>query len=196
MFQPGTKFAHSNTGMLLLGVVIEKITHEKYFDYLRKNIFEPVGITNTEGFDKDRSVKNLATGYTKMYENGEVKWSNHQYTRIMRGSPSGGIYSTVDDLLKYDIAIRSNKLLSPEYFRILMTGRPELNALSHSYGFFVSDGVAGRVASHQGDESGVNCQFKMYLDSGYTIIVLSNYSQPSANIVANVIDQLIQRVSL
>lgn len=194
MFEPGTNFSYSNTGMLLLGVVIEEITHEKYFDYLRKNIFEPAGMTNTDGFDKDRPVKNLATGYTKMYENGEVYWNNHQYTRIMKGSPSGGIYSTVDDLFKYDMAIRSNKLLSPDYSRILYAGRPELNTPYHSYGFFVSEGVAGRVASHQGDGRGVNCQFKMYLDSGYTIIVLSNYSQPSANIVTNVIEQLIINV--
>ena len=94
-------------------------------------------------------------------------------------------------MLKFDTAIRSNKLLSPEYSDILLEGRPELNASFHSYGFFVSEGAAGRVASHKGDGRGMNCQFKMYLDSGYTIVILSNYSAPSANIVANVIDQLI-----
>ena len=148
-------------------------------------------MVNTDGFDKDVPVKNRATGYTKVYENGAVTWNNHQFTRIMRGSPSGGIYSTIEDMLKYDMAIRSNKLLSPEYSEILMEGRPELNASFHSYGFFVSDGAAGRVASHKGDGQGMNCQFKMYIDSGYTIVILSNYSAPSANIVANVIDQLI-----
>ena len=51
--------------MLILGMVIENITHEKYFDYLKKNIFEPADMKNTDGFDKDRPVKNLATGYTK-----------------------------------------------------------------------------------------------------------------------------------
>ena len=190
-FKPGTRFSYSNTGMLLLGVVIENVTHQKYYDYLRNNIFIPVGMANTDAFDKDKAVKNLATGYTKRYENGEIFWDNHQSNRILRGSPSGGLYSTIDDMLKFDDAIRSNKLLSPESSEVLFTGRPELNASFHSYGFFVSEGVAGRVASHQGDGSGVNCQFKMYLDSGYTVIVLSNYSLPSANIVTNVIDQLI-----
>jgi len=194
-FEPGTRFSYSNTGMILLGVVIENVTHEKYFSYLKKNIFEPAGMINTDGFDKDRPVNNLATGYSKMYENGDVYWDNHQFTRIMRGSPSGGIYSTVEDLLKYDIALRSNKLLSPENSKNIFIGRPELNASFHSYGFFVSEGTAGRIASHQGDGNGVNCQFKMYLDLGYTIVVLSNYSQPSANIVANVTDQLMIRFS-
>jgi len=191
MFEPGTRFSYSNTGMLLVGVVIENVTNTEYFEYLKKSVFEPTGMVNTDGFSKDESVKNRATGYTKTYENGEVVWNNHQFTRIMRGSPSGGIYSTVEDLYKYDLAIRSDKLLSPEYKKILFEGRDDLNASFHSYGFFVSEGVAGRTASHSGDGRGMNCQFKMYLDSGYTVIVLSNYSAPSANTVVSVIDQLI-----
>lgn len=92
---------------------------------------------------------------------------------------------------KFNIALRSNKLLSPEYTKILFEERPELNVSFHSYGFFLSNSEVGRVASHKGDVRGINCQFKMFLDSGYTVVVLSNYSQPSANIVANVIDQMI-----
>jgi CubicO group peptidase (beta-lactamase class C family) len=190
-FEPGTRFSYSNTGMLLLGVVIENVTNDKYFSHLKRNLFEPAGMINTDGFDKDSPVKNRATGYTKVYQNGEVGWNNHQFTRIMRGSPSGGIYSTVQDLLKFDIALRSNKLLSERYMDILLKGRPELNASFHGYGFFNSGGIAGREVSHKGDGQGMNCHFKMFLDSGYTYVILSNYSAPSANIVASVIDQLI-----
>ncbi len=192
-FEPGTSFSYSNTGFILLGVIIESISKDSYFNYLKKNIFEPAGMENTDGFDKDYPVKNRATGYTKVYENGIVNWNNHQFTRIMRGSPSGGIYSTVEDMLKFNDAIRTNKLLSPEYSDLLLEGRPELNASFHSYGFFVSEGVAGRVASHKGDGRGMNCQYIKYIDLGYTVVILSNYSAPSANIVAKVIDQLINR---
>jgi CubicO group peptidase (beta-lactamase class C family) len=192
-FEPGTSFSYSNTGFILLGVIIESISKDSYFNYLRKNIFEPAGMENTDGFDKDYPVKNRATGYTKVYENGTVNWNNHQFTRIMRGSPSGGIYSTVEDMLKFNDAIRTNKLLSPEYSDLLLEGRPELNTSFHSYGFFVSEGAAGRIASHKGDGRGMNCQFKMYIDLDYTVVILSNYSAPAANIVANVIDQLINR---
>jgi hypothetical protein len=122
-FEPGTKFSYSNRGMLLLGVIIKNITGEDYFNYLKKNIFEPAGMVNTDGFYKDRPVKNRAIEYTKIYENGKVTWDNHQFTRIMRGSPSGGIYSTIEDMLKFDIALRSDKLLSHEYSKILFEGR-------------------------------------------------------------------------
>jgi CubicO group peptidase (beta-lactamase class C family) len=194
-FDPGTKFSYSNTGMLLLGVIIENVTGTDYFTYLKNTIFEPAGMVNSDGFDKSVPVKNRATGYSKEYLNGEVTWNNHQFTRVMRGSPSGGVYSTVEDLLKFDMAIRSNTLLSPPYTKMLLEGRPELNASFHSYAFFVSEGYWGRQISHGGDGQGVNCQFKMYYDLGYTFAVLSNFSQPSANIVANVLDQLISNES-
>ena len=190
-FEPGTRFSYSNTGYILLGAVIEKITNDTYFNYLKKNIFEPAGMINTDGFDKDVPVLNRATGYTKVYTNVKVSWNNHQFTRIMRGSPSGGIYTSAEDLLRFDHAFRTNKFLTPEYNDILIKGRPELNVPFHSYGFFVSQGVVGRVLSHKGDGRGMNCHYKSFLDLGYTVIILSNYSAPSANIVANIIDQLI-----
>jgi len=193
-FEPGTKFSYSNSGMLILGVIIEKISGMSYFDFLQKNIFIPAGMTNTGGFYKDRPVENRATGYTKIYENEEVTFDNNQYTRIMRGSPSGGAYSTVEDFFKFDTAIRMNKLLSAVNTKLMFEGRPELSAAFHSYGFFIEESNAGKIASHKGDGRGVNAQYKMYLDNGYTFVVLSNYSQPSANIIADVISALINNL--
>ncbi len=194
-FEPGTRFSYSNTGMLILGVVIENVTGDKYFNYLKKNLFEPAGMKDTDGFSKDNPVANRATGYTKVYENGQATWNNHQFTRVLKGSPSGGVYSTIGDLLKFDEAIRTNKILSDEYTDLLVEGRPELNASFHGYGFFNSTGAKGRVLSHKGDGQGMNAHFKMFIDAGYTFIVLSNYSPPSANIVASVFDQLISNAS-
>jgi CubicO group peptidase (beta-lactamase class C family) len=193
-FEPGTKFSYSNSGMIILGVIIEKVSGMPYFDYLEKHIFVPAGMKNTGGFYKDRPVENRATGYTKVYENDEVTFNNNQFTRVMKGSPSGGAYSTVEDFLQLDRAIRSNKLLSVENTNLLFEGRPELNAGFHSYGFFLEEGNSGRIASHSGDGRGVNAEFSMYLDNGYTIIILSNYSRPSAKIMADVIGALMNKL--
>ena len=190
-FEPSIRFQYSNTGYLLLGAIIETVSNEEYFQYLTNHIFTPSCMTNSGGFDKDRPVKNRATGYTKIWQNEDFTWTDHQGTRILKGCPSGGVYSTIEDLLKFETALRTNQLLSPENTQLLFTGFPELNAAFHSTAFFLSNETAGRTASHQGDGSGVNCQFKMYPDSGYTVVVLSNYSPPSANIVARVADQLI-----
>jgi hypothetical protein len=123
-----------------------------------------------------------------------VTFDNHQFTRVLRGSPSGGVYSTVEDFLKFDIALRTNKLLSVESTKLLFKGRPELNAGFHSYGFFIEEGDAGNIATHRGDGRGVNAQFNMYLDNGYTFVVLSNYSRPSAKIMADIISALINNL--
>ena len=192
-FEPGIRFSYSNTGYLLLGAIIESVSGEEYFQYLTNHIFIPTGMKNTCGFAKDQPVKNRATGYTKIWQNEDFTFTDHMGTRILKGCPSGGIYSTAEDLLQFDIALRNHKLLSLEYTQLLFTGFPELNASFHSTGFFLSDNRSGKTASHSGDGSGVNCQYKMHLDSGYTIIVLSNFSPPSANIVANVIDQLMMQ---
>ena len=190
-FIPGTQFSYSNTGLLLAGVIIEKVSNESYFSYLKKNIFGPLGMSDTDGFDKDFPALNTATGYTKYIENGEVKWNNNQYTRIMRGSPSGGIYSTIEDLMKYASAIRNIKLFSHSFQETLMQPCPELNVPFHSYLFFNSTDQNDRYVFHSGDGQGTNCYFKMYLDSGYTYIILSNMNSPSARILADVLDQLL-----
>ena len=149
-----------------------------------------LGMNNTDGFDKDFPAQNTATGYTKFIENGEVKWNNNQFTRIMRGSPSGGIYSTIDDMMKYASAIRNQKLFPLAFQETLMQPRPELNVPFHSYLFFNSTDQSDRYVFHTGDGQGTNCYFKMYLDTGYTYIILSNMNSPSAKILADVLDQL------
>lgn len=191
LFNPGSRFSYSNAGLLLAGVIIESVSHESYFSYLRNNIFIPLGMSNTDGYDKDFPAPNTATGYTKVIDNGVIKWNNNLYTRVMRGSPSGGIYSTADDLMKFAFAIRNHQLFSPEYQEMLVQSRPELNVPFHGYLFFNAGAKTNRQVSHSGDGQGANCYFKMYLDSGYSYIILSNMSRPSANILADVLDQLL-----
>jgi CubicO group peptidase (beta-lactamase class C family) len=190
-FEPGTRFSYSNTGYLLLGAIIEAVSGETYFDFLKKRIFIPAGMHHTDGFDKDKPVVDRATGYSKTFENGNKLWLEVLNSKSMKGNPSGGIYSSIDDLALFDNALKKNLLLKNESMQTLFTGFSEVNASFHSPAFFLSNGIAGRSASHSGDGSGVNCQYKMYLDSGFTFIILSNYSAPSANTLAHVIEQLI-----
>jgi CubicO group peptidase (beta-lactamase class C family) len=63
-FTPGTRYQYSNTGMFLLGVIIEKVTREDYFDHIRKTIYAPAGMTNSDCYEMDYPVENLAIGYS------------------------------------------------------------------------------------------------------------------------------------
>ena len=190
-FDPGTRWSYSNTGFLLLGVVIEDVSKEDYFDYLRNHIYKPAGMTNTDAYDKDSPVLNAATGYMKEYTGSGMQWRSNIITRVMKGGPSGGSMSTVEDLLKFDIALRNHKLLNPKYTEIVLSSKPEINSPFYGYGFFIDQSAAGRIAGHGGDGTGISSQFKMYLDLNYSVIVLSNYNVPAASIVEEVIHQMI-----
>jgi CubicO group peptidase (beta-lactamase class C family) len=173
-FEPGTKWAYSNTGMLVLGAVIERVTGQSYFDYVRENIYKPAGMTNTDAYELDLVTPNLAVGYQKEFnEDGTIRFRNNIFQHVIRGGPAGGGYSTVGDLLKFDMALRANKLVGAEYVRQLLSAKPELNSPEYGYGFFVD--AKNRIVGHSGGFSGISSNLAMFLDSGYTAIVLSNY---------------------
>lgn len=193
-FDPGTKWSYSNTGMVLLGVIVERVSGQEYFEYLNEHILKPAGMTKTVALDKDSAVAGRATGYMKLNVSGKAVWRENTVSRVLRGNPSGGIFSTAGDLLRFDQALRAHKLLGAEMTQAAMTPKPEVNSPFYGYGFFAStEQDVGRVAGHGGDGSGVNCQFKMYLDKGYTVAILSNYGAPSANAVERMIRELIAR---
>ena len=96
------------------------------------------------------------------------------------------------DLLRFANALRSHKLLSPQTTQTVLAAKPEIGSPFYGYGFFVEDGTAGRMARHRGEGRGINATFTMYLDQGYTMIVLSNYDPPGANIVNQVSHELLE----
>ena len=176
-FEPGSRWQYSNTGMLVLGAVIEKVTGQSYFDYVRENIFKPAGMTNTDCYELDLVNRNLAVGYEKEYTDDGIRFRNNIFMHVMRGGPAGGGYSTVEDLLKFDIALRGNKLVGEPYVKLLLSAKPELNSPSYGYGFAIDTG--NQVVGHSGGFPGISSNLDMFLGSGYTAIVMSNYGNGS-----------------
>lgn len=174
-FEPGTRWQYSNTGMLVLGKVIEIVTGQSYYDYVRDNISKPAGMINTDCYELDKVNVNLAIGYDKQFTDGGVTFANNIFAHVMRGGPQGGGYSTVEDLLKFDLALRSNKLLGAEYVKLLLSAKPELKSPDYGYGFQVENDV--QIAGHSGGFIGINSNLDMFLGTGWTAIVMSNYSR-------------------
>jgi len=185
-FEPGTNFQHSNTGFEVAGAIIEVVSGMDYFDYIKKNIFEPSRMSNTDTYHRDSYVENLAVGYTNMNRNDPegkgYKWNN-AYMLSPRGTPAGGAYSTVEDLLKFDTALRSHKLLKSNYTQYLLSrfqGSPSTP--------FVLPKKTSRVV---GGAPGVSAFWGMDFQSSYSIIVLSNYDLPVATEVAEEIIRML-----
>jgi CubicO group peptidase (beta-lactamase class C family) len=190
LFEPGSKWQYSNTGMLVLGKVIEIVSGQNYYDYVRENIYKPAGMTNTDSYELDKVNPNLAVGYHKTFTANGIGWSNNVFQHVMRGGPQGGGYSTVEDLLRFDQALRGGKLVSPAMVKVLTTPKPELNSTNYGYGFITNTGAG--TAGHNGGFTGIHSDLTMHLDSGWTAIVMSNYSMgggPVVDKMANLIKQ-------
>jgi CubicO group peptidase (beta-lactamase class C family) len=175
LFEPGTRWQYSNTGMLVLGKVIELVSGQSYYDYVRENVSKPAGMVNTDCYELDKVNPNLAIGYDKQYGDDGVSFTNNIFAHVMRGGPQGGGYSTVEDLLKFDIALRSNKLVGAEYVKLLLSAKPELKSPSYGYGFGIDEEL--QVAGHSGGFIGINSNLDMFLGTGWTAVVMSNYSR-------------------
>ncbi len=188
-FEPGKRFRYSNTGMLLLGVVIESVTGQSYFDYIRKNIYEPAGMKNSDCYEMDYPVENLAIGYSPD-PNSKYGWQNNLFKHVIKGGPAGGGFSTVGDLHRFARAIQAGKLVSTDSLKILWK---DYAGASYGYGFTIVEGPNGKVVGHSGGFPGINGKLDIYLDKGYIVAVLSNYDN-GASPVAQKISQLLARV--
>jgi CubicO group peptidase (beta-lactamase class C family) len=188
-FEPGERFHYSNTGMLLLGVVIESVTGQSYFDYVRKNIYEPAGMKNSDSFEMDHPVENLAIGYSPD-RSSPYGWKNNLYEHVIKGGPAGGGFSTVGDLHRFALALLAGKLVSKESMDKMWTDYAGEN---YGYGFRISEGSFGKAVGHSGGFSGINGNLSLFLDKGYIAAVLSNYSR-GASPVARKIEDLIARI--
>jgi len=171
---PGKESSYSNIGFHLLGPIIEKVSGEGYYDYIQAHIFDMAGMKDT-GFDElDQLAPNTARGYVKELKDGKISWRINESDCNWKGTPAGGAYSTVGDLLKFEQALKNNLLVSKETRDLLFTPKKELGARSYGYGFSVRQFEDQLKVGHTGGYTGINNHFSMYLNNDYTVIILCN----------------------
>jgi CubicO group peptidase (beta-lactamase class C family) len=190
-FDPGEQFQYSNTGMLLLGIIIQEASGEDYFEYIHKHICEPLGMDNTDYYEMDEPVENLAIGYIST-ENNASGWTNNIYQHVMKGGPAGGGFSTVRDLHKFSVSLLNEKLVTKSSLKLLWTDHANSN---YGFGFEVNDTTNGKRVGHSGGFPGVSANLDIYEEKGYIVIVLSNYDR-ALNDIPEKIGILISRVKV
>lgn len=168
-FEPGSRFQYSNTGMLLLGVVIEKASGMNYFDYVRQNIYQPAGMTRTDCYELDRPQNNLAEGYLPAPGGG---WKNNVFMHVLKGGPAGGGYSTARDLHRFARALQTGKLVTQNSLDKMWESHSEA---SYGYGFEIDPNPAGLIVGHGGGFPGLNSHLDIFQGKGYILVVMSNY---------------------
>ncbi len=190
-FEPGSKFSYSNSGYMVLGLIIEKVTEQSYFDYVMENIYKPAGMINTDAYELDYVVPNLAVGYTQ-HGAKEGTLRNNIYIHVCKGGPAGGGYSTVEDLLSFSNALIGNKLLTPEYTELAIKGKVRRSEnVMYAYGIQDRKENNHRIIGHGGGFPGISSKLDIYKDLGYTVIVMSNFDRGSIEVENFVKEQLI-----
>jgi len=200
-FSPGEKYQYSNSGYIVLGAIIEKITGQSYYDYVTEYIFNPSGMSDTGSYNPHLENRPIAHGYTHRLPHsselatGPLRDATEELPPI--GNPAGGGYSTCADLYKFSNALLGNKLLSPDMTALMLSPKvfiEEKNGqkLHYGYGMQILDmGKDHFRYGHGGTFAGVSARFAIYPWMKTTIVVLSNYDPPSAFTVANKCEELI-----
>lgn len=161
-FEPGSRQQYSNAGYIVLGLLIERLSGENYFEYINKHIYEPAGMTQTGSWRIDRWPANTAIGYTRGGQDAPADAQLQRNTDFLpgKGSAAGGGYSTAHDLLRLLNALRAHKIAEA----------PEAGMVG------VAGGAPGLNASMEGD-----------LPGRYDVIVLANLDPPAAERVSRLI---------
>ncbi len=176
-FQPGEKWKYDNSGYIFLGIIIEKVSGEKYADYLKKHIFAPLDMADS-GYDVSTVVlKNRAEGYRSAGDG----FHNADYLDMSLPYAAGSLYSTVRDLYRWDRALYTDKVLSKASRDKMWT--PVKN--NYGYGWGISELHNHKQIAHGGGINGFSTFIGRYPDDDAVVIVLSNNERSNAGAIAN-----------
>ncbi len=168
-FQPGDQYKYSNSGYVLLSILVSRISGESFADFLKKNALDKAGLRYTVVFDeKAPSLENRAIGYGQ-----DSTITDYRF----RTTGGGGIFSNVDDLYKWHLALTAHQILRPDIQQLAYQPAILNNGSTMYYGFGwnIDSANPGHV-SHGGDLEGFRTYFDRYQDQNIAIILLSNNS--------------------
>ena len=165
-FQPGEKYKYSNSGYVLLGYIIERVSGQTYEGFLRNNIFAPLKMLNTGYDDAKAIIPHRALGYSRE----GIHIIRAPYMHVPISKSAGGLYSTVDDLLLWDKALYTDILLSPKSLEAMFT----VFKGDYGYGWHVDQQFKHRRVFHTGIILGFKTSIDRYIDDRVSVIILSN----------------------
>jgi CubicO group peptidase (beta-lactamase class C family) len=174
-FAPGSKWRYSNSGYSLLGYIIEKVSGQSYESFLKENIFDRLDMRDS-GYDHAAAlVKNRASGYAE-----RPTLANAEFLDMSIPYSAGSLYSTVEDLYRWDRALYTDKALSEKSRQRMFTPlvKTTNGVLSYGYGWMIGTENGRKVIQHGGGINGFVTVILRYPDQDACVIVLSNIPSP------------------
>jgi hypothetical protein len=189
-FTPGERMQYSNSGFAVLGLIIERVTGQSFYDYMKKNVLDKAGMTHASYVDRRSHPKDLAIGYTKQDDNA-VAVPNWDLIEQHSG-PAGGAYASAGDLVAFSRALWSGKLVNPSLVQQFTTGQVAMGPqMQYAFGFGTGAIGSWRQVGHNGGIEGANAEFMMFPDQGVDVVVLANMDGPAATqVIGRVVGSL------
>ncbi len=190
-FAPGTKWQYSNTNFVIAAQIVEKISHEPFFKFLKENILDPLKLSSAVDFDKGKMTAADAAGYTR-YGLGPLRPAPDEGPGWMAGA--GELAMTAKDLAKWDISLINRSLLTHKSYKQLETEVLLKNGVGTHYGLGVQVGMNDnhRMIYHSGEVSGFTANNLVFPDDGAAIVVLTNEdASPASGAISSRIARLL-----
>lgn len=182
-FEPGTQYRYSNSGYAVLAMMVEEISGQSFAKFLHDNIFEPLGMNATVAHQKGIStVANRAYGYT--VDDSGVSGSDQSPWSAVLGD--GGIYSSLNDLFKWDQALYTERLIPAALFEQALTPKLE----GYGFGWRIDDFHGYRRMYHDGSTSGFRNFIQRFPEHRLTVIALTNRRDPEVDPLAEAVARL------
>lgn len=179
-FSPGTKWEYSNSGYAVLAMIVEKVSGESFGQFLHERIFVPLKMNDTLAYEKGKNeVLHRAYGHTKEKDG----WLETDQSPTSAVLGDGGIYSSIDDLEKWDRALREHTLLSETEMQPALTPVqpaagppkfPEGPTVRYGFGWFLDPYQGHKRMSHGGETIGFRTTIQRFPDDNLTVIILAN----------------------
>lgn len=189
-FPPGSRWAYSNTGYILAGRVIEVVSHESYWHYLQTHLLDRVGMTHTYTVAEENGLPNMAIGYDR--EKGQIKPARTIAASV--GWAAGFLVSTVGDLEKWNLALRSGKIVAPADYALMSTSvKTSQGDAGYGLGLFV-DSIDGQPrVGHTGGSLGFTTANEYFPRQDLQIIAFTNFvdnPEPGETITTAIFEEL------
>ena len=175
-FPAGSRWNYSNTGYVLLGVIVRKVSGSFYGDVLAARVFKPAGMTTARIIDEAAIVPNRAAGYRLV--KGELQ-NQEWVSPRMNTTADGSLYFSARDMVAWDAAVRSRAILKPESWNRILQPVRLTSGKSYPYGFgwSIEERAEHPMHSHGGSWQGFKTQYSRFLGDDLSVIVLANLAQ-------------------
>ncbi len=184
--KPGTKYDYSGSGFVILGLIIEKVSKQNYYHYVKENIFKPADMTNATELEIDSVVQNKASGYTTFFGENVIPKRNDYY--LSKASPAGFHYATVEDLFKFSKALRNGILLKRTTTELMFEPKVMGYNTNLGYGIDIDLRYNQTIQGHSGGWYGIHNELLDFMEDKYTVVILSNMDDDGKTGVSMVAD--------